>query len=108
MAKGDKPTPLQKMAVDNILSGKFKTKKAAMLDAGYSEPVSGNPSQQLAHRKGVQAYLKSLGGKAISKWGMPIEDKVMDVYMEGLDATRLYGKDAIEHPDWGARKSFAS
>ena len=102
-----KPSPLQKRAVDNVLSGNFKSVASAMREAGYSETTSHRPAEKLARSKGVQAYLEQLGGKAIQKFGMSLEDKVAETYLEGLTATKLYGKNAIEHPDWTARKSFA-
>ena len=102
-----KPTEMQKKAVDNIISGKFKTIKASMTDAGYSDVSAEQPSRALAETRGVEIYLASLSAKAKKRWDSSLEDKVMDTYMDGLDATKLFGKDGIEHPDWMARKSFA-
>src|SRR3990167_1627478 len=102
-----KPTIKQKRAVQNILGGQFRNVAEAMRDAGYSQTTSHRPKEKLANAKGVQAYLEQLGGKAIQKFGMSLEDKVAETYLEGLTATKLYGKNAIEHPDWAARKSFA-
>lgn len=33
-------------------------------------------------------------------------DKYFDTLAGGLEATRLHGSDAIEHPDWNARRKF--
>jgi hypothetical protein len=103
-----KPSTLQKRAVQNILSGKFKSTAAAMRDAGYSETTSHRPAEKLARSKGVQAYLHELGDDAIAKWGMSIENKVMDVYLSGLEATKLVGKNAVSQPDWQSRLQFAN
>jgi hypothetical protein len=34
--------------------------------------------------------------------------KALDVLIKALDATKLYGKDGIEHPDWPARITAAN
>ena len=102
-----KPSPLQKRAVDNVLSGNFKSVASAMREAGYSETTSHRPSEKLAGSKGVQAYLKQLGGKAIQKFGMSLEDKVLEVYLEGLDAQKPHGKNAKLSPDHMTRLQFA-
>lgn len=102
-----KPSNLQKRAVENILSGRFKSRAAAMRDAGYSKTTSHRPTEKLARSKGVQAYLEQLGGEAMKRWNMSIQDKVMSTYLDGLEATKLVGKNAVEHPDYIARKMFA-
>ena len=102
-----KPTPKQQIAVDNIVSGKFKSVKGAMVDAGYSEESAKNPGVKLLHSRGVEEYLKSLSIKCRQRFKMGLRDKVMEVYLDGLEATKLYGKDALERPDHLARKAFA-
>src|SRR3989344_1997291 len=102
-----KPSSLQKRAVDNVLSGNFKSVAEAMREAGYSGTTSYRPSEKLAKSKGVQAYLKQLGDKAIQKFGMSLEDKVLEVYLEGLDAQKPYGKSAELFPDHIIRLQFA-
>jgi len=107
-----KTTPMQKRAIDNILSGKFKTVGGktnlgkAMLAAGYT-PSSARVPANLPKRTGVQLYLKRIEKRAKKKLGIPLRDKVMDTYLEGLRATKLYGKEAKEHPDYLARKAYA-
>ena len=103
-----KPSPLQKRAVDNVLSGNFKSVAEAMRDAGYSGTTSHRPSEKLVKSKGVQAYLEQLGDKAIQKFGMTLEEKVAEVYLDGLSAEKPYGKDAQLFPDHITRLSFAS
>jgi len=101
-----KTTPMQKAAVDNILSGRYPSYRKAMRAAGYKTSAD-RPSQKLARRKGVQAYLAKIDREARKRWGKPIREKVMDVYADGLEATKLVGKAAIEHPDHPTRKAFA-
>jgi|SRR3990167_501372 len=103
-----KPSSLQKRAVDNVLSGNFKSVAEAMREAGYSGTTSYRPSEKLAKSKGVQAYLKQLGDKAIQKFGMSLEDRVLEVYLEGLDAQKPYGKNAELFPDHMTRLQFAN
>ena len=109
----NEPTVMQKTAVNNVLSGDFKRKDgmpdvpAAMRGAGYSKETSTSTKKNLFKCFGVQLYLKRLDDTAKKRWKVSLPDKVMQTYMEGLDATKLYGKDAIEHPDWANRKAFA-
>lgn len=98
---------MQKRAVDNILSGEYPTKKAALEAAGYKESAASTPKATLAKAEGVQIYLKQLDLDAKERWGKSIGHKVMDVYADGLDATKLYGKDSVEHPDFGERRQYA-
>jgi len=51
-----KTTPMQKKAVDNLIEGKFKTKKAAMLDANYSLASATQPQHALFERRGVYEH----------------------------------------------------
>ena len=103
------PTPKQKLAVDNILSGRFKTKTAALQDAGYSDRVSRRPAETLGRARGVQIYLKTLDERSRKKFTMDIREKMMDVYFEGISATKLVRGSRSrykEWPDWMARKAF--
>ena len=107
-----KTTKKQKDAVDNILSGKFVTESGkpnigkAMVAAGYS-PSSGRiPHHDLAKRKGVQHYLSKLDKKSRKQWGMSLRSKVAEGYMEGIEADKYVGKDAMRVPDHAVRKSF--
>jgi hypothetical protein len=102
-----KTTPLQKRAVDNIISGKFPSKKAAMKAAGYAERSAAIPTPALIQRKGVKIYLKKLSKIAKERWNMDLPDKVALTYLDGLMATKLVGSEAIEHPDYAVRKTFA-
>lgn len=100
-------TDLQKRAVDNILSGDYASASKAMVAAGYSPTSSKDPRYLLFERSGVKAYLAELEQKSKKKYGMSMAEKTIDVYMGGLEATKLYGKDALEHPDYAVRKAYA-
>ena len=97
----------QKRGVNNMLSGKFPSKAKALEAAGYSHTIAHKP-QGFIRSAGVQNYLKKLNIESKRLFdGKGIEDKVIEVYTEGLGATKLFGKKGIEHPDWLARKAFA-
>lgn len=102
-----KPTLKQVSAVNNILSGEFKSYASAMREAGYSKKSSFNPRHTLGNRRGVQAYLNSLSEAAKRRWGVSLPVKVMMVYLDGLEANKLVGREAVEWPDWMIRLAFA-
>jgi len=99
-------TKKQKQAVENMLSGKFKSKSAALQAAGYTGGEAGSPARFM-QATGVRQYLKRIGKKAKKLFKMKLEDKVMQVYMEGLNADKPFGKDAIMAADHPTRKMFA-
>lgn len=108
MPRVSKPTQLQKRAIDNIVSGRFKSIAEAMREAGYSANTSHRPREKLAMSKGVQAYIESLSKVAKKRWNMSIEQKVALVFLEGLEATKLVGRNAEKvHPDFAVRKIYA-
>lgn len=94
------------MAVNNILSGDFKSTAPAMRDAGYSKRSSLNSRHTLFNRRGVQVYIESLFEIARRRWGMSLPEKVMLVYLDGLEATKRIGRKAVEFPDWVTRKAY--
>ena len=98
------PTPLQKAAIDNMMSGEFKSKQAAMRAAGYSDSHSTNP-HLLLRAKGSQKYLENFETKALIKFGMTLESKIQEVYLEGLVANKPYGKKMIV--DYEERRRYA-
>ncbi len=102
-----KPTFLQVKAVDNVLSGNFKSVAAAMREAGYSESTSFHALEKLGRSKGIQAYLKLLGADALKLWGITIEEKVAHVYLDGLDAEKPSRRKDIKQPDWKVRLASA-
>ena len=99
-------SPRQKGAVDNIISGRFPSKKAALLAAGYGESVA-RAAKDVLEQKGTLAYIARLNKRAKDKLGMEIDDKLVDTYVNALDATKLYGRKGIEHPDHTTRLSAA-
>ena len=102
-------TNRQKKGVANLLSGDYPTKKAALMDAGYTSKgsVSRNPATFM-RQKGVQKYVKLLDKESRRVFnGQGIEKKVIEVYVDGLQATKLFGKNAVKHPDFLARKAYA-
>ena len=101
-----KTTPLQKKGVDNIMSGNYKSKKDAIKAAGMSDTTAHNP-QLFVKQKGVQAYLKTFEQKAVVKFGMSLDEKIMDVYLDGLDADKPLGKHGEVIQDHKMRKEFA-
>ena len=88
------------------MSGKFKTKRDAMLDAGYSKTVAATKAHRLVSSVGGQDHLESFGEKAKIKFGMNIESKLQDTYLDGLDADRPWGKNDLI-PDYKVRKDYA-
>ena len=98
---------MQKQAVDNIMSGKFKSKKAALLDAGYAPASANNITQDFLSRKGVQQYIQSFERKAQVRFGMTLDEKIQDVYLDGLDADKPLGKHGEVIQDHKMRKDFA-
>ena len=99
----------QKQAVDNIISGQFKSVATAMRDAGYSAVSATHPAHALMNRRGVEAYLAKLDELSQRKFNLSLPDKVMETYMDGLDATKVVRicKQTEERPDWLVRKAFA-
>lgn len=97
---GSLPTHKQKVAVDNIMSGKFKSNKQALVSAGVRTSVPAFLQQQ-----GVQTYIAGFEKKALVKFGVCLDDKLMDVYLDGLDAKTVgkFGGD-VDHK---TRKEFA-
>jgi len=104
-----KTTAKQKQAVDNVLGGKFKNLNSALQDAGYSKSSSMSAQRNVFMRRGVEVYLAQLDKKAQRRFGLNLKEKVMETYLDGLDATKWVrkGKRSIEHPDFLARKQFA-
>ncbi len=101
-------TPKQMKAVDNIVSGRFRSTAAAMRDAGYSSVSATHPAHVLMNSRGVEAYLTMLDEKSQRKYNLNLGDKIMEGYLEGLEATKplKLGQRVVEIPDWMTRKQF--
>lgn len=97
------PTVRQKKAIDNIASGRFSDTREAMIDAGYTKG-SAIPNN-LMKSSVVQDYINKFEYKAKMKFRMGLDDKLMEVYLEGLDA-KTTGKFGGE-TDHKTRKEFA-
>ena len=106
MSKRGKATPMQKAGIDNIMSGKFETDKEALLDAGYSEESSKRGKTTILQSKSAQNYLMTFDTKARVRFGMTLESKLQDVYLDGLDADKPWGKNDLI-PDYEVRKKYA-
>ena len=107
--KAEREITLKQMrGVQNIVSGEYPSKAKALQAAGYSAKSgnSMNPKRFL-QQDGVKKYIRSLNKESRKIFGKSIEKKVVEIYVAGMGATKLFGKDAIEHPDWVARKAFA-
>ena len=102
-----KPTKKQALVVNNILSGKYKSKAQAMKAAGYSEHSSDNPKHILSGRKGIESYLETINQTSVNRFKMPLKNKVMEVFLDGLEANKYYEKSGIEYPDHKLRGEFA-
>lgn len=100
-----KPTEKQIKAINGVLAGKKPTQ--ALTEAGYSPKTSSHVKQNFFHCRGVIQYLAKMDKESLRKFKMHTGEKLIDVYLNGLEATKLHGRNAIEHPDWLARKAFA-
>jgi hypothetical protein len=100
-------TTLQRRAIDNIASGKYKSKKAAMIAAGYSENTAINPTVALLKAKGGQKYLETFDGKALARFDMTLESKLQDVFLDGLEADKPFGRSGGIMPDFEVRLKYA-
>lgn len=101
-----KPSIKQKAGIENIMSGKYKTEKEALMAAGYSEESAKRGKTTVLQTKAAQEYLQNFEEKARARFGMTIESKLQDVYLEGLEADRPWGKKGLI-PDFKMRKEYA-
>ena len=100
-----KPTEKQIKAINGVLAGKKPTQ--AMTEAGYSSKTASHAKQNFFQSRGVANYVSKMNKKCREKFEMNLDEKLVDVYLSGLEATKLHGRKTIEHPDWMARKTFA-
>lgn len=68
----------------------------AMVAVGYSPNTARTPAKAMKS-KGFQDLLKEAG---------VTEDKITQTINEGLNATKLFGKNAVKHPDYAVRHKF--
>ena len=109
MPKRKRPTPKQRKLIEQlpaIVEGK-KTKKAALLEAGYSENTADKQAEQILGSSGVRPEVE----KAMRKAGITM-DKLMKKLEEGLDASRglaikIGGETTIDNsPDFLTRHKY--
>lgn len=98
-------TPKQKKAVDNLLSGEFKSKSAALRHAGYADATA-RATGSFLKQDGVQKYLKQLDKKAKEVLNTTVDDKIATIYIEGLDAKKRT-RDGDDVTDHKMRREFA-
>lgn len=92
---GRKASPRAIKYVDNLTKG--MSKKDAALDAGYAPSTAANAKEKIEDTEAVNELLIKAG---------VTYDKLVKKLEEGLEATKLYGKEAIEHPDYKARIEY--
>ena len=97
---------MQKKAVDGIVF-EGKSARQSMRDAGYSDHSADYPKHTLGEREGVRRYLMTLDKKALKRFGMSLKDKVMEVYLEGLEAETPMDKFGMRYADHKNRGEFA-
>lgn len=89
MAKKIKPKPKQKAALMGILAG--KSKRRAMLDAGYAKTTASHPRQELVDTVGFQKLIQFMDQYSIEKYGLASSDKAATAYIDALEANKLWG-----------------
>jgi len=99
------PTRKQALAIKQFLvEGKNWTQ--ALRIAGYSESTAKHYSKkEFLKSCGAQKFYCYMDNKAMKEFGMPLPEKIMELYLEGTQATKT-GADGIEHPDWNVRYEY--
>ena len=82
---------------DAATIGKTKTKARILEEAGYTPRSARSHQARILGSKEIQQSLQAAG---ITK------HKVFAGLAEGLEATTLYGKEALEHPDYSVRHKY--
>ena len=78
--------------------------KSAAEKVGYSPSTVNNAGVAVFKTPGVRAYLNKLDQESRKKFGLSIQDKVMNTFFEALDANKLHGvKRFKEYPDHPTR-----
>lgn len=97
------PSAKQKLALGGILQG--KSKRQAMIDAGYSEVSSSHPKQNLVESRGFQDLLNDLDAYSIQKFGLSADYKAGTALVDALEANKVQGtaNDFVEIPDHKTR-----
>lgn len=66
-------------------------------EAGYSEETALTATRSIEGQPAVRDLLENAG---------LTEEKLLAKVAEGLEATKLYGKEAVVHPDYSARHKY--
>lgn len=95
-------TPRQAKLVEIIKAdaatiGKTKTKSQMLKEAGYAKSMQ---QVHAARVLGSKAIVDALRAAGIT------QTKLFSTLAEGLEATTLYGKEALEHPDYSVRHKY--
>ena len=100
-----KPTEKQSKAINGVLTGKKPTQ--AMTEAGYSPKTASHARQNFFQSRGVAKYLAEMDKKSRELFKMNLGDKLVEVYLKGLEASKLHGRNAVEHPDYLTQLAYA-
>ena len=99
----DELSPREIIVVIGLIEG--KTRKQAMLDAGYSKSMAETQQKRVVGRERVRRALLAL----LDTQGNII-DKLAKIAKEGLEARRFVGLrdtgEAVNTPDWKTRVKF--
>jgi len=99
--KSNKPLSVrQRKYLKAVMSGKSKT--AAAREAGYGKSSINHPGDKIERDS---PNLQEAFKVAMREAGID-DDSLVKVLKEGLGATDLKGKDAVEHPDYGVRLDY--
>lgn len=101
------PTEKQRKAIDGYLKGRKWTE--ALRVAGYSKLSALHYSKkEFFNSRGAQKFVTQIDRKAAQRFGESLPDKVMEGYLDGLEATKSVklGQRLVENPDWVTRKQF--
>lgn len=98
MAKepSDKVKKAVVLMVENVRSPKPKSKGEILLEAGYSQSVAVAPTKVTRS----QAFVALMEESGLT------DDYLKKKLQEGMEATKLYGKDGIKHPDYAVQFKY--
>jgi hypothetical protein len=95
------PTPRQiraaTLVIGNLKSKHPRTIGAILIEAGYPKSTATHSPASVTQSQGFKLALERAGGT---------DKKLTKVLMEGLEATKIVGKDDREHPDFATRHKY--
>jgi hypothetical protein len=98
------PTDLAKRYLALRVANPKMSKRQAALQAGYGKDAALHPRARIESSEANRAYLREVMARAGI---VDPEEWIVDVLIETREATALYGKDSIEHPDYKTRLQTA-